>query len=288
MSYSWQIQTLIVEDEQAPTENYREIFKGLAGVAPPVFAPSFDEAAKQLASSSIFHLVIIDLGLPQATHEAAQQGVEPGIEVLHRAAGREDYPIPAVLVISGRLGQTRYQLQETLMQDFWFGRAVNKGIDEFDAIEAALLKVHEYCGVGIHMRDGSGKLCPTLSPREEDLLRRCALGQQHCIGLNLEWWGAYHGNSLPARVADVSATKVLMGRFLLRDGRESSRPTFFKFEASETAAFSHQDTAVMVQKLSHVKLCTAMRASSRSLLVTQQVGESSARPISLAEFLAAC
>ena len=56
MSYPWQIQTLIVEDEQQPTENYREIFKGLAGVAPPVFAPSFDEAAKQLASSSIFHL----------------------------------------------------------------------------------------------------------------------------------------------------------------------------------------------------------------------------------------
>lgn len=286
MSYPWQVQTLIVEDEQEPTENYRGIFKELKGVAPPVFAPSFDEAVKHLESSSIFHLVIIDLGLPQATHEVAQQGVDPGIELVLRAAHREKYPIPVLLVISGRLAQARLsELQETLMQEFWYGRMVNKGIDEPDAIEAALQKAHEYCGVGVHIRDGGGKLCPTLSPREEDLLRRCVLSQEQCIGLDLEWWGTYHGSSSSAPAADVSATKVLMGRFLLRDGHEASRPTFFKLEASETAAFSHQDAAVMVQKLSHVKLCAAMRTSHRSLLVTQQVGDSSDRPISLTEFL---
>jgi CheY-like chemotaxis protein len=286
MSYPWQIQTLIVEDEQEPTENYRSIFKELKDAAPPFFAPSFDEAVKQLASSSIFHLVIIDLGLPQATHEVTQQGVEPGIDLVLRAAHREDYPIPTLLVISGRLGQARLnELHETLTQEFWYGRMVNKGIDESDAIDAALQKVHEYCGVGIHVRDGGGKLCPTLSPREEDLLRRCVLSQQQCIGLDLEWWGAYHGSSSPVPATEVNATKVLMGRFLLQDGHEASRPTFFKFEASEIAKLSHQDVAVMVQKLSHVKLCTAMRTSRRSLLVTQQVGDSSDRPISLAEFL---
>lgn len=286
MSYPRQVQTLIVEDEQQPIENYRAIFNELSEVAPPVFAPSFDDAVRQLASPSIFHLVIIDLGLPQATHEAAQQGVDPGIELVGRAARRDDYPIPAVLVISGRLAQTRLnELQETLTRDFWHGRMVNKGIDDSDAIDAALKKVHEYCGVGIHIRHAGGKLCPTLSPREEDLLRRCVLTQQHCIGLDLEWWGAYRGSSTPNPNAYVGATKVLMGRFLLGDGHEASRPTFFKFEASESAALSHQDAALMVQKLSHVKLCTAMRASSRSLLVTQQVGESCARPISLAEFL---
>ena len=50
--------------------------------------------------------------------------------------------------------------------------------------------------------------------------------------------------------------------------------------------YSHQSVAVMVQKLSHIKLCGAITSSSRCLLVTQQVGGSSARPISLAQFLA--
>jgi hypothetical protein len=77
-----------------------------------------------------------------------------------------------------------------------------------------------------------------------------------------------------------------MGRFLLRDGKESSRPSFFKFESNERAMYSHQSVAVMVQKLSHIKLCAAITSSSRCLLVTQQVGGSSARPISLAQFLA--
>jgi hypothetical protein len=81
-------------------------------------------------------------------------------------------------------------------------------------------------------------------------------------------------------------TKVLMGRFLLRDGQEASRPSFFKFESKERATYSHQAVAVMVQKLSHIKLCRTIVTSSRALLVTQQVGGSSARPISLADLLA--
>jgi len=76
-----------------------------------------------------------------------------------------------------------------------------------------------------------------------------------------------------------------MGRFLLRDGKESSRPSFFKFETKDRATCSHQVVAVMVQKLSHVKLCSAIISLSRGLLVTQQVGGSAARPISLAELL---
>jgi len=291
MSYPRHLQTLIVEDEQQPTENYRKLFEEFAqkglDVAPPVFARSHDDAIKLLSTSSIFHLVIVDLGLPYAAHESAQAGVEPGIHIVQQAATRDDYPIPALLVISGRLGQAFLSaLSDSLKRDFWHGEMINKGLDQDERIELAIQKAHAYCDIGIHLRDASDKLCPTLSPREDDLLRRSVLAQPLCIGLDLEWWGVSKGYSFLPPSPDIGVTKVLMGRFLLRDGKDSSRPSFFKFEAKERATYSHQAVAVMVQKLSHVKLCSAMISFRRGLLVTQQVGGSPARPISLAELLA--
>jgi CheY-like chemotaxis protein len=291
MSYPRHLQTLIVEDEQEPIENYRNLFEEFAkkglNVAPPVFARSHDDAIKLLSTSSIFHLVIVDLGLPNTAHEPALAGVELGIHIVQQAAARDEYPIPALLVISGRLGQAHLSaLTDSLKRDFWHGDMVNKGdMDLDEAIACAVRKAQDYCDVGIHLRDVSDKLCPTLSPREDDLLRRCVLTQPLCIGLDLEWWGVSKGYSFSPPSAATGMTKVLMGRFLLRDGKESSRPSFFKFEAKERATCSHQAVAVLVQKLSHVKLCSAMISLSRGLLVTQQVGGSSARPISLAELL---
>jgi hypothetical protein len=252
-----------------------------------MFARSHEDAVKILFTSAIFHLRIVDLGLPSATHEEALPGVELGIHLVQRAAARDQYPIPALLVISGRLGQARHlsSLADSLRRDFWHGEIVNKGLDEDEAIEHALRQAKAYCDVGIHVRDAGEKLCPTISPREDDLLRRCVLAQTLCVGVDLEWWGISKGYSFSMSPRDSSITKVLMGRFLLRDGKESSRPSFFKFESKDSANFSHQAVAVMVQKLSHIKLCFAMIALNRGILVTQQVGDSSTRPISLAELL---
>src|ERR1041385_377291 len=110
MSYPRQIQTLIVEDDKTPTENYRKLFDELSkhmDLASPVFARSHEDGIKCLSSNSIFHVAIIDLGLPYVTREIAQPGVEPGIDMVQRAAVREHYPIPALLVISGRLNKAR-------------------------------------------------------------------------------------------------------------------------------------------------------------------------------------
>ena len=196
------------------------------------------------------------------------------------------YPIPAVLVISGHLNQTNLpSLRESLGRDFWHGEMVNKGFDEAEAIEAAIKRVNAYCGVGIHIRNGGDVLYPTLTPREDDLLRRCILDEPYCIGADVEWWGTYHGASV--RAPDQSGiTKVLWGRFLLVESYESSRPAFFKFEATESAKYSQNDIALMVQKLSHVKRCAAKKGTGRSLIITQQVGDSCARPLSFAELLA--
>ena len=289
MSYPRQIRSLVIEDEQTPIENYRALFEQLKqkfDMAPPVFARSYDDAVSHLSGTSIFHLVIVDLGLPRTTHGVADATVEPGIDLVSRCTAREGYPIPAVLVISGRLGQTNLpSLSESLGRDFWHGEMINKGVDADDAIEKAIERVNSYCSVGIHIRDGGNVLYPTLTPREDDLLRRCILDEPYCIGADLAWWGTYHGAS--AAVASQSGiTKVLWGRFLLSETYESSRPAFFKFEATESAKYSQNDIALMVQKLSHVKRCAAKKGTQRSLIITQQVGDSSARPRSLAELLA--
>jgi hypothetical protein len=176
-------------------------------------------------------------------------------------------------------------LRESLGRDFWHGEMVSKGFGADEAIEKAIQKLNAYCGLGIHIRDGGDVLYPTLTPREDDLLRRCILEEPFCIGVDLEWWGTYRGASA-AIVNQSGITKVLWGRFLLSDNRESSRPNFFKFEATESAKYSHNDIALMDHKLGHVKRCIAKRGTYRSLIVTQQVGDSSARPISLAELLA--
>jgi hypothetical protein len=288
MSYPSHIQTLIVEDEHGPIENYRHFFQDLAklDVAPPVIVSSRDDAANCLSGNSIYHLIIIDLGLPYATREAAKDGVEPGIELLQLAATREKYPIPAALVISGRLGQAKLpSLGDYLATKFWYGKMVNKGSGEEEEIQNAMDKVRIYCNVGIHVCDGAGRLCPTVSPREEDLLRRCVLAQTQCIGLDIEWWGTYPGTSVAVDPTMNLMTKVLMGRFLLRDGKDSSRPSFFKFEPKESAITSHEAAAIMVHKLGHMKICSSIHSANRSLLVTQQVGGSSNPPISLAEML---
>jgi len=289
VSYPRQIRTLVIEDEQTPIDDYRALFEQLKqkfDLAPPVFARSYDDALFHLSGNSIFHLVIVDLGLPRNTHGVADSTVEPGIDLVARCAAREAYPIPAVLVISGRLGQTNLpSLRESLSRDFWHGEMVNKGFEAEEAIEKALVKANAYCDVGIHIRDGGDVLYPTLTPREADLLRRCILEEPYCIGADLGWWGTYHGASAPA-ANQGGITKVLWGRFLLSESYESSRPAFFKFEASESAKYSQNDIALMVQKLSHIKRCAAKKGTHRSLIITQQVGDSSARPISLAELLA--
>lgn len=286
MSYPGHIRTLVIEDEQGPIDNYTAIFNQLNAefdLAPPLFARSYEDAVAHLSNGLIFHLVIVDLGLPQTAHETAETGIEPGFEIVKRCVNREEYPIPSVLVISGRLGQANLaSLRESLQHNFWHGEMVNKGIDEADAIETALKKVGEYCGVGILIRDGGNKLYPTLSPREDDLLRRCVLAEPYCVGVDFAWWGAYQGISVTGS-RRLGVTKVLWGRFLLSGANDPSRPWFFKFESAENAKYTQRDLALMVQKLSHIKRCSVTFGVQRSLIVTQQVGDSSSRPISLAE-----
>jgi CheY-like chemotaxis protein len=287
MSYPRKLHILIIEDELDPIETYREVLRAQNASFPsvePVIAHSYDDARAHIEGSQPFHIVILDLNLPLATRQAPAEGVAPGQQLLELLAQRENYPVPVVLVASGRLQMTRLsQLQERLKTDFWYGEMVNKGPDVAAELCRASQKAHEYCDVGLHIADAPGQWFLPLSPREEDLLRRCVLSQTGCLGLDLAWWAAETGPSMSRRSSDSGPTKVLMGRFLLDNAMEASRPAFFKLEPVGNAPHVCRDAAILDQKLRHVKVKCSLGSRSRSLLVTQSV--TNGVPVSLDKFL---
>ena len=284
MSYPRRIHSLIVDDELVARKNYEHIFKTLQhkfDMAPPCIVPSYADAQECLASAEAFHLVVVDLQLPWTAGEEPEPGTGSGLALVKQAAERDHFPVPALLVISGQLRETQSDLQNQLRRTFWHGRTVNKSVDEEEAIEEALDQCLRYNDIGIHIEtDDKEDSYPPISPREEDLLRRCVLKQPGRIGVNLAWWSAerQQGGNRPW-------TKVLQGRFLLNNGHGQSRPVFFKFTSSEYAALMHQESSLMESKLGHIKVIDQAIEGRRALLATEKVGEGNERPISLVSFL---
>ena len=238
MSYPRKLHTLIVEDEDGPLKAYEVLFDRLVkedrdGIATPSFAVSFSDAEKCLAGENIYHVLILDMGLPPSNRVATPEGVEHGMRLLELAAERDDYPIPVVIVISGRLGGSTDvpQIRSRIESSFFYGQFLNKGAEDKDAqIVRGMEKAREYCNVGIHVRDSHGKLFPTLSPRELDLLRRC-MCKNKSIGVDLEWWSAEDRAMGP----DAPRwKKVLLGQFLLDGNMGRSKPRLFSSSSQPT------------------------------------------------------
>jgi hypothetical protein len=288
MSYPRKIQILVVEDEQDPIDGYRALFTFLSKKYPmisPIYVRCFQEAKDQIEGNSLFHVVILDLNLPIANKENPADGLAPSEQLLELLAQRDTYPVPVLLVISGKLNLARLSsLTDRLAKDFWYGKLVNKSSEQSADIEEGLAKAQEYCDVGIHIRDSGEDWYPTLSPREEDMLRRSVKSQTHCLGVDLEWWDAESGPSVSRPSPDAGTTKVLMGHFLLDDGLGQSIPTFFKFEPAENGPFVCKDVGILSQKLGHVKLYATSTSRRRSLIVTQSV-TNHGWPVSLNEYL---
>ena len=122
-----------------------------------------------------------------------------------------------------------------------------------------------------------------MSPREEDLLRRCVLADPCRLGLDLRWWSAETGATTGQPSPNRGPTKILMGVFLM-DGVGTSIPTFFKFQPAVNASSVRRDATILSQKLSHVKVFHAAHSRQRSLIVTQSATNRGV-PVPLSEFL---
>ncbi len=150
-------------------------------------------------------------------------------------------------------------------------------------IRQACNEALRYCSVGVHVRDAGQEQFPTISPREEDLLRRSALQQSGVIGLDLTWWSAKRLVAISKNRSDSTNpwTKVLMGRYLLDGGRGASRPKFFKLMDGFDAKSVIDSARYVEQKLTHIKLACHITAKNCALIVTEKVGAQDARPRSL-------
>ncbi len=294
MSYPLTIHALVIEDDEGAKEAYKGIFESITAEVTglpfsavlPSFAFSYEEAVGCLASSEIFHVVVLDLRLPEKPKMPAAEGVELGIKLLNRCIERDRYPIPSLLVISGHIGSTEQaRLQDATHQGFHYGRTLVKG--DYGLLEAeirqACNEALRYCSVGVHVRDAGQEQFPTISPREEDLLRRSALQQSGVIGLDLTWWSAKRLVAISKNRSDSTNpwTKVLMGRYLLDGGRGASRPKFFKLMDGFDAKSVIDSARYVEQKLTHIKLACHITAKNCALIVTEKVGAQDARPRSL-------
>jgi CheY-like chemotaxis protein len=300
MSYPISLQALIIEDQEGPKEAYAGIFEALAGEfehlsfapAHPCFAFSHQQALEHLESSRIFQVVILDLHLPDKPRMPQAEGIELGLDLLSRCAERERFPIPCLLVISGHVGSTEQaRMQDRLHDGFHYGRLLAKGGD-YSLLETEIRKACEeairYCSVGIHLRDGGYEQYPTITPREEDLLRRSVLLQHGIVGLDLNWWSAKRFPTALRNTTDAAVntwTKVLMGRYLLKRGEGASRPKFFKLLPGSDAHFVIESARQVEHKLSHIKLAGTVTSRSTALIVTEKVGAQDGRPESLEAFL---
>lgn len=300
MSYPLSLQALVVEDQEGPRQAYENFFETIADEleglpfrpAHPCFAFSHQEAVEYLNGSKIFHVVILDLHLPDKPKMPQSEGIELGLDLLSRFSDRDLFPVPCLLVISGQVGSTEQgRLQDKLRQGFHYGRVLAKGTDYGmleNEIRSACREAIRYCSVGTHLRDARHERYPTITPREEDLLRRSVLQQHGAVGLDLNWWSARRfsdGVKDSSGASGNTWTKVLMGRYLLKEGEGASRPKFFKLFPGLDAQYVVESAHQLEQKLSHIKLTSTVSSTSTALLVTEKVGAQDERPESLETFL---
>ena len=285
MSYPRKLSVLIVEDDIEVLDSYKQLLRDIATEVPhnSRFITSHAEAKQLLDGTDIFHVVLLDLNLPMQARQHPAEGIAPGEQLLETLAARDEYPVPVVLVVTGRLNEAQplSRLQDR-SSDFWYFRLVTKGIGQMDEVILGLRAALRYVDVGIHLRENRDAPA-SLAPREEDLLRRWILEDVSRIGVDLHWWSVESGPTLSGPSRRRGPTKVLMGTSMM-DAVGSSLPTFFKFEAAANGPFARRDSSILAQKLSHVKVFGHLQSRTRSLLVTQSA-TSEGTPVSLSQYL---
>lgn len=291
MGYPRSVQTLIIEDEPEMIEAYGRYFENFIGaghdVAMPIFAGGYKNAMFQLDIPRHYHLVILDLKLPEYAGGDAEGGSSRGLELIEKIAAREDYPVPVLLIITGepkRIGNLT-SMNDQLHEKFFHAQVITKGLSlEEDIFRHGILKAWQYNDFGIRLVDRQEEPRPPLTPREEDLIRRSGLSNETNKGVDLVWWSAERKD----RGAGWEApqwVKVLQGRCVL-DGEDGmSRHRFFKLESVENGERAHQSALRMQNKLPHIRVLGFHRSGTRSLLVTEKAGLSDEPPISLNTFL---
>jgi CheY-like chemotaxis protein len=286
MSYPAEIRTLIIEDERETIEQYRRIFEHLREsfplLAEPSVAESYSDAETALQAPDIYHLVILDLALPEAIG-SPRPATARGLGLVPTIANREEYPIPVLMIVTAdpRRITDMPALDQQLRTMFWRHWVISKSDRLTDDLRWGIQAAQEYAGVGIHVvgDEAAQRPWPLLSPREEDLLRRTILHKSG-VGADLRWWSVGRGT------AGAAWVKVLHGRVILPGPKGHSRERFLKLVSAEDGENARQSAELLGSKLPHGQLLHYLAAGSRALLVTDKAGPDHKAPQRLGELLA--
>ncbi|HWD41019.1 MAG TPA: hypothetical protein VG944_19380, partial [Fimbriimonas sp.] len=195
-----------------------------------------------------------------------------------------EYPVPVLLILTGqpKYIQSYSGLAERINTKLFRGYIEQKGLDPREHFRVGLAAAQQYADFGLRISDRLDRAWPTITSREEDLLRRFGLENATNAGLDLEWWSAER------KIDDSGAqvwSKVLVGHFWLKDHDMESRPFFFKLESRSHGQASYKASKVLEGALQHIQLPGQVLSQDRSLMVTAQATLSGNPPLSLSEFL---
>jgi len=289
MSYSRSLRVLIIEDEADVIGAYKTAFELLKteegfDLVDPIVAGGVEDAIAKLSTSSPFHVVILDLKLPERAGGDAETYAGSGLELVDAIVGRDNYPIPVLLILTGQPAyiQSFSGLGDRLHRGMYMGFVEQKGLDPRDHFRKALEAAQQYVDFGVRIADVNERPWPPVTTREEDLIRRFGLANSTYAGVDLQWWSAERkddGGENPIW------SKVLMGHFWLKDHDMETRSYFFKLESREHGEASFSAVRVLEGALQHVQVPGQLFSESRSLVVTAQATHSGKPPIALSQFL---
>lgn len=289
MSYSRSLRVLLIEDCPEVVRAYEAALTSLGedegfDIVAPTVAGGVTEAMEQLASNTPIHVVVLDLKLPERAGADAEEYTGSGLNLLDAIVARENYPVPVLLILTGQPNyiQNFSGLSDRLQRSLYCGLVVSKGLDSSAHLRRALESAQRYVDFGVRICDEHERPWPPLTPREEDLIRRFGLKNPTYAGVDLQWWSAERKDNGEGR---PSWSKVLTGRFWLREHAMETRPFFFKLEPRDHGEASYAASRVLEGALQHIQVLGQVSSDSRSLLVTAQATHSGNPPIALAQLL---
>lgn len=269
-------------------EQYRRIFdeylrEKFPQLASPFIVESVADAEIELRRPHIYHLVILDLRLPETIGADLDNVGIRGLALIPAIAGREDYPVPILMIVTAEAKRitNRPELDEQLRAAFWRNWVIDKNDALAQQLVPGVKAACEYTGIGIHIvgDESADELWPMLSPREEDILRRAVLDfPAGAAGADLRWWSVERDalcRGIPAW------TKVLRGKLILKGDKGLSRERFLKFVSIEEGEAARQSAELLGSKLPHGQVVRYLPLGSRALLITEKAGpnESSPQPL---------
>lgn len=221
-----QLNVLIVEDEEVFQKSYCTKLQRL-GNCTATIATSFAEAEKHLDASRDFHLVLLDLCVPpEPGMSAKDEDIAQGRGLIDRCIARDEYPIPALLVVTGYLEKMAQEAErEKLKREFHCGELLlkNRLAPGDQEIERAVERIEKFLDVRV---DGV-----RLTDREEYLVRRVATSR-NCLAFKLSEPTEKQKEALRDSPFEGDSAKTFVAKQIIANNVESLQEYYFSFAPS--------------------------------------------------------